>query len=39
MTKVSKMTAFRELSNLLELGIIQKNPGKGRNVSYDLIWP
>lgn len=39
MAKVSKVTAFRELTILLELGIIQKNPGKGRNVSYDLLWP
>lgn len=39
MVKVSKMTAFREISKLLELGIIRQNPGKGRSVSYDLIWP
>ncbi len=39
MAKVSKPTAFRELGRLLELGLIQQNPGKGRSVSYDLIWP
>ena len=39
MVKVSKMTAFREINRLLELGIIRQNPGKGRSVSYDLIWP
>jgi Fic family protein len=38
MTKVSKMTAFREINHLLEIGIIHKNPGKGRSVSYELIW-
>jgi len=39
MTGVSKITAFRELNRLLELGLIKQNPGKGRSVSYDLIWP
>jgi len=39
MTGVSKITAFRELSRLLELGLIRQNPGKGRSVSYDLVWP
>lgn len=38
MTKVSKPTAFREIRNLLELGILKQNPGRGRNVSYDLVW-
>jgi Fic family protein len=33
MAKVSKMTAFREINRLLELGIIRQNPGKGRSVS------
>jgi len=39
MTGVSKITAFRELNRLLELGLIKQNPGKGRSVSYDLVWP
>lgn len=39
MAKVSKPTALRELTRLLELGFIGQNPGKGRSVSYDLIWP
>lgn len=39
MAKVSKPTAFREINRLLELGIIRQNPGKGRSVSYVLIWP
>lgn len=38
MAKVSRATAFRELSYLLEQGMIRKNPGEGRNVSYDLAW-
>lgn len=36
---VSRATAFRELNQLLELGIIKQNPGGGRSVSYDLMWP
>ncbi|MCK7512666.1 MAG: hypothetical protein MZV70_57260 [Desulfobacterales bacterium] len=39
MTGVSKITAFRELNRLLELGLIKQNPGRGRSVSYDLMWP
>ena len=35
--KVSKPTAYRELSRLLELGMIRQNPG--RSVSYALVWP
>ena len=38
MTNASKPTAFREISRLLELGIIRQNEGGGRSVSYDLIW-
>jgi Fic family protein len=39
MTKVSKPTAYREISDLLERGILRFNPGRGRSVSYDLVWP
>jgi len=39
MAKVSKPTAYRELTRLVELGIIRQNPGRGRSVSYDLVWP
>lgn len=39
MTRASKPTAYRELSRLLELGMIRQNPGRGRSVSYDLVWP
>ena len=39
LANVSRATAFRELNQLLELGIIKQNPGEGRSVSYDLMWP
>lgn len=38
MAKVSRATAFREISKLLEKGILRQNPAKGRSVSYDLNW-
>ncbi|MFA5363231.1 MAG: Fic family protein [Candidatus Omnitrophota bacterium] len=37
--KVSRATAFREISDLLEKKILHQLPGKGRSVHYDLIWP
>jgi len=37
--KVSRATAFREISDLLEKKILRKLSGKGRSVHYDLIWP
>jgi Fic family protein len=36
--KVSRATAYREISDLVGKGVLLKNPGKGRNVSYDLRW-
>ncbi|MFY9367862.1 MAG: Fic family protein [Desulfomonilia bacterium] len=39
MTRVSKPTAYREISDLLKRGILRQNPGRGRSVSYDLVWP
>lgn len=39
LANVSRATAFRELDQLLELGIIKQNPGGGRSVSYELNWP
>ena len=36
LAKVSRVTAFREIDNLMKLGIIKQNPGRGRNASYDL---
>lgn len=38
MAKVSRVTAYREISNLLEMGILRQSPAKGRSVSYDLKW-
>ena len=39
MAKVSRATAFREISDLLEKDVLRQNPAKGRSVSYDLNWP
>jgi Fic family protein len=36
--KVSRATAFREITDLLEKNVILENSGKGRSVSYDLNW-
>jgi Fic family protein len=38
MVKVSRATAFRELSDLLEKDILCQNPSKGRSASYELKW-
>jgi Fic family protein len=38
MTRTSRVTAYREISDLLENGILVQNPAKGRSVSYDLKW-
>ena len=37
MAKVSRATAFREISDLVAKQILKQNPGGGRSVSYDLI--
>ncbi len=39
MTKTSKATSYREITDLLKKEALTQNPGKGRSVSYDLIWP
>lgn len=40
LTKVSRATAFREISDLLDKGVLIQNPrSKGRSVSYDLKFP
>lgn len=36
--KVSRATAFREITNLLEKKVIVQNLSKGRSTSYDLNW-
>lgn len=39
MAKVSRATAFRDLTALVDLGMLEENIGKGRNASYSLIYP
>ena len=39
MTRVSRVTAYREISDLLEKGLLRQNPARGRSASYDLTWP
>lgn len=39
---VSRATAFREIAQLQEWGMVRQNPAggrSGRNVSYDIVWP
>lgn len=36
--KVSRATAFREITNLVEKKVILQNLSKGRSTSYDLNW-
>lgn len=36
--KISRATAFREISDLVEKKMIIQNPSKGRSISYDLKW-
>ena len=38
MAKVSRATAFREISDLVENEFLIENSAKGRSVSYDLRW-
>ena len=39
LTKTSRATAFREISDLVEKGVlIQNQKNKGRNVNYDIKW-
>lgn len=39
MAKVSRATAFREISDMVKKHVLKQNPGRGRSVSYDLEWP
>lgn len=36
--KTNRVTAYREITNLLEKGLLKQNEGMGRNVSYDINW-
>ncbi len=38
LTKVSRETAKRDLTDLVNKGILKRNPGSGRGASYDLVW-
>ncbi len=38
MAKVSRATAFREIADLLEKGLLAQNPARGRSVSYEVKW-
>ncbi|MEW6078386.1 MAG: Fic family protein [Thermodesulfobacteriota bacterium] len=38
MTRTTRETAKRDLIQLVGMGILKKNPGGGRSVSYDLFW-
>lgn len=39
MTKSSQDTALRDISDLVERGILRKDPSQGRSTSYSLIMP
>lgn len=39
MAKVSRASAFREITDLLDKKILHQLPGKGRSAHYDLVWP
>jgi len=38
-TKVSRATAFREISDMRDKKVLRQLSGKGRSVHYDLVWP
>lgn len=37
--RVSRATAFREITDMLEKKLLRQLPGKGRSVRYDVFWP
>jgi Fic family protein len=39
LTKVSRETAKRDIADLVDKGILARNPGGGRNASYDIVLP
>lgn len=39
LTRASRESAKRDLSDLEEKGLITRNPGGGRSISYSLKWP
>jgi Fic family protein len=38
MTRTSRETAKRDINDLVRKGILERNPGGGRSVSYNLVW-
>lgn len=38
LTEVSRATAYREISDLVDKGVLNLRGGQGRSVSYDLVW-
>lgn len=38
LTRASRETAKRDISDLMDKSILKRNPGGGRAVSYDLVW-
>lgn len=38
-TKTTRETAKRDMADLAAKGILVRNPGGGRSVSYELVWP
>jgi len=39
MTGASRATAYRDISDLITKEILTQNKGKGRSVSYNLVFP
>ncbi|MFC1890456.1 Fic family protein [Thermodesulfobacteriota bacterium] len=39
MARTSRATAYREIIDLVQKGVLRRNPGGGRSASYDLAWP
>lgn len=37
-TKASRATAYREIADLFDKGILKQNEGRGRSASYDIAW-
>jgi Fic family protein len=39
LTKASKATAMRDLTDLLEKGLLERQIGAGRSTRYEIAWP
>ncbi|MDE2028867.1 MAG: Fic family protein [Candidatus Omnitrophica bacterium] len=37
--KVSRATAYREITELVEKNLLRSLSGRGRSVAYDIVWP